>query len=516
MRFARVLLCLVITLSQMAILVPTVSAEDDDIEDDAKSSVVIAQVYMGAPNNDSRKYHEFVEIYNNTDAPVDVTNWCVKYLPRTGNPNSSTVITSCLVATDPGTTLWLAARGYATFVSNEFNKEYMPTYADAYFDGGMSQTSGYVQLVDHEMNEIDRVGWGAVEVYGQNSEEPPIPYPSFPKNELPDDNMLLRKQVGRVMQDTDKDNEDFIATAELTVHASNVYEEEIVVITEPPEAIVDCAGVVINEVGANLNKQFIELYNTTDAAVSLAGCKLQTNRSSATYTLMQEELEPEEYVAIYISDTELTLTKTKTGTVYLLSSDGKVKNDVIEYSDLRAGTSWSRFMDGWRQTYAVTPGEENVDQPYLPCDDGYYRNMETGRCNKVVIEKPLAACAPDQYRNPETGRCKKTVVSTLTPCKEGQERNPETNRCRSVLGASTTRKPCKENQYRSEETNRCRNLPATSVPDAAFAVQPVEDTGATFVGWWVLGGLALLAVGYGVWEWRREVINILYKLLRRS
>jgi hypothetical protein len=100
-------------------------------------------------------------------------------------------------------------------------------------------------------------------------------------------------------------------------------------------------------------------------------------------------------------------------------------------------------------------------------------------------------------------------------CKEGQERNAETNRCRSVLGATDTRKPCKDTQYRSEETGRCRNLPASGVPDAAFAVKPVEQTGSQFVGWWALGGVCAMAVGYGVWEWRDEIKGVFKRIVRK-
>lgn len=501
MRFLRVVLCFVVAVGQLALAVPVVSADDVDEQGDTASYVIIAQMYPGTSRGDM-KDHEFVELYNNTDTAVDVTNWCIEYRSASDNKQWS----ECLIAPDPSTKLMLAPYGYATFASETLKSEW-PVVADVYFSGIINQARGYMLLLDASGAEVDRLGWGEV-AEG---------YPAVPSSELVSGSVLQRKQIDNVMQDTDKDDEDFIVTAEIIIHASNIYEEEAAIV-EPPLSVdtVSCDGVVINEIGANITEQFVELYNPTDELVPTLGCLLQTNRSTKTHTLTQEELGAGEYLVILIADTELTLTKTTSGTVELWSSDASTKADTVSYSNLKTETSWSRFMDGWRQTYAVTPGEENVDQPYLPCDDGYYRNMETGRCNKVVIEKPLAACAPDQYRNPETGRCKKTVVSTLTPCKEGQERNPETNRCRSVLGASTTRKPCKENQYRSEETNRCRNLPATSVPDAAFAVQPVEDTGATFVGWWVLGGLALLAVGYGVWEWRREVINILHKLLRRS
>jgi hypothetical protein len=116
-------------------------------------------------------------------------------------------------------------------------------------------------------------------------------------------------------------------------------------------------------------------------------------------------------------------------------------------------------------------------------------------------------CEPGKYRNPETGRCRSVeTADVLTPCKEGQYRSPETNRCRSVASAASTPAPCQPNQERNPETNRCRKKAASGIPESAFAVEPIKETGKAFAGWWVLGGLGTLAVGRGVWEWRSEML----------
>lgn len=305
---------------------------------------------------------------------------------------------------------------------------------------------------------------------------------------------------------------------------------EVPPVDSPPVNM--CAGVILNEIGANLDDQFVELYNTNAQAVDLDGCQLRTNRSATRMLVFgAEQLDSFGYKVIHIKDSELTLTKTTTGAAYLLSSDGKVEVDAQTYTNLASGTSWSRFEDGWRQSYAPSPGGLNIDQVFLPCDDGYVRNESTGRCNKLIVESAqtdcgdgkyrseetgrcravpvvsvLAACKLGQYRSEETNRCRNLVgATTLTPCKEGQYRSEETNRCRNILTASANLKPCKENQYRSEETNRCRNVPASTIPAAAYAVESVKDDAKTFVGWWALSAVVLLAAGYAGWEWRSEV-----------
>ncbi len=156
-----------------------------------------------------------------------------------------------------------------------------------------------------------------------------------------------------------------------------------------------------------------------------------------------------------------------------------------------------------------------TDASPAPCPVGKYRNTLTNRCRTIEADAAvLATCDIDQYRNPDTGRCKKINIATVTPCRDDQYRSEETNRCRAITAASA-QKPCKDNQYRSEETNRCRNLPAANVPESAFAVQPVKEGTMAFVGWWALGGVGLLAVGYGTWEWRREIRRFIGHVVSR-
>jgi hypothetical protein len=202
--------------------------------------------------------------------------------------------------------------------------------------------------------------------------------------------------------------------------------------------------------------------------------------------------------------------------VVLRAVDGSTMSDTGVYTSPQDGESWALINGVWQYTNQPTPGMANMasventqadttDTGLAPCPTGKYRNPLTNRCRNIESDASvLATCDADQYRNPETGRCKKIAVTSLTPCKENQYRSEETNHCRTIQAASV-QKPCKENQYRSEETNRCRNLPASTVPDAAFAVQPIKDTGVAFVGWWALGGVMAVAVGYAAWEWRREL-----------
>lgn len=332
----------------------------------------------------------------------------------------------------------------------------------------------------------------------------------------------------------------------------------------PPQVAVNqCTGLRLSEISANVDTdvQFIEVSNKTDTSIQLEGCVLQTNRSKvSSHVFGAEELAPDEYRTVYIKDTGLTLTKTTSGTVYVLSSDLVSEVDQVSYDGLLEGTSWSLIGDKWLQSYTVSPGTANVRQDYEPCETGHVRNTESGRCNKIVVPESLADCGEGKYRSEETNRCRTitmqaalaacgagkyrntdtnrcrniaTATSLLKPCVSNQERNPLTNRCRLISSTASTLKPCASNQQRNPATNRCRLIgaggsslkpcaanqernPATNRcrkkvagTVADFPVEAVAESGKATVGWWAFGGVGILAAGYAGWEWRREVMSLI-------
>lgn len=152
------------------------------------------------------------------------------------------------------------------------------------------------------------------------------------------------------------------------------------------------------------------------------------------------------------------------------------------------------------------PGKGAVDDGLKPCRDDQYRSEETNRCRSISMTSGLTPCREGQYRSEETNRCRSiasTAASVLKPCADDQFRNPETNRCKKIA-SSEDPTDCGEGRERNPATNRCRNVTLSDVPAAAFAVEPIKDGATAFVGWWALGGVAALALGYAGWEWRRE------------
>lgn len=500
------------------------AGQDDGQADDdllLAEVLLISKVQIGAVvDGQASGVHEFIELYNPSSHDVRLDGWRVEFL--TEKHDGVSPPTRTLKTLDD---VVVEAHGYYVLAS----PGYLAGLADAFFDGprhataGHLATNGTVRLMNGGA-VADLVGWGSANQYlGEAARVDSV---------LPFERCANSSGLIEVL-DESNNLIDFMTYD----HGGQILLRQSVICSAPepdeePESLA-CEGLRLSEVGANLSddRQFIELENYTDEPISLAGCQIMTNRSATmSYLLGDETLAAGDHLTIMISETGLRLTKTTAGTVYLLDlSNNEI--DSTSYANLKAGTSWALVGDTWHQTYSVTAGSENLYEQFQPCEEGYSRNIETGRCNRMAVLALETACAPDQYRNPETGRCKLIdTASTLSPCREGQYRHPETNRCRNLAVSATTLVPCREGQVRNPATNRCRNVTAASTlqpcqdgwernPDTNrcrkianpaavidFPVEPIIDTGKGFAAWWALGGITALGAGYGAWEWRRELM----------
>lgn len=216
------------------------------------------------------------------------------------------------------------------------------------------------------------------------------------------------------------------------------------------------------------------------------------------------------------------------GTIWLEDVYGYVSYDlgVAPYvdSDLAAqsGRSWAYNEQTEQWQWATPSPHENVNnftQPepevaatlerqLAPCRDGQYRSEETNRCRSIALGgDTLKPCREGQYRSEETNRCRSiasAAASVLKPCADDQFRNPETNRCKKIA-SSEDLADCGEGRERNPNTNRCRNVLAAAMPLAPFAAEPtVQQVQQSMLGWWMFGGLSLVAVAYAGWQWRFE------------
>lgn len=280
-----------------------------------------------------------------------------------------------------------------------------------------------------------------------------------------------------------------------------------------------------NPDGDDVGHEFIELYNPNDQNVGLDTYWFSIGSKSTTpyYFLDGAIIEAHGYLVIYNDDIHFTLVNTS-GSVHLMSIDGIYVDGADEYSDAPSGSSWALIDGVWQYTNQPTPGTKN--QPSIvddieeivtglkPCASNQYRNPETNRCRLIITAgSTLVPCKDGQYRSEITNRCRSIAadVSTLTPCDDNQYRNPDTNRCRLIESSSTIFTPCSEGQERNPDTNRCRNK-LSAIPSVGFAVEPIPDSSGTNLGWLAVIGVCIIALLYGLWEWRFEVLHLIHRV----
>jgi hypothetical protein len=262
-----------------------------------------------------------------------------------------------------------------------------------------------------------------------------------------------------------------------------------------------------NPLGNDTGNEFIEIYNpnTVDIDLSGYGFYIDSDYIHKYDFPTSAHIGPDQYLAFYNDDIRFTLTNTN-GLVRLVALNDLLIDETSTYKNASDNMAWDLINKTWQWTNQPTPNKIN-----LP-------SLVEAEPEVVIPVSTLVPCKDGQYRSEETHRCRNIIrdVADLMPCAEGQERNPATNRCRSiataVLGDSTL-KPCDPGQERNPDTNRCRNVVAT-IPTADYAPEQVNVKNEDYTSWYIMGGLGLIAIGYGVWEWRIELGWVFRKLFK--
>ncbi len=496
--------------------------------------VIITEVKLGDGDSisfaDGTTAKDFVSLYNQSDAAISLDGWTLEYAKAGSSyANCDAQFVAASATSLSGT---LLAGSISQPIKRSMN------------DG----TDGALRLIDAAGLVHDLVGWG----YTTKC------YEGMPAQTPPDGGgQSIQRYLDCTTNlpiDSGDNSADFALSDTPSPGTLAGPIADNCPVTEPDDdqppddggdSSPSCDGVVLSEIlpnpaGSDSGNEFVEIYNSTDTAVNLEGCSLQLN-SDSVRPFAGIELEPNQYMAFYDSDTGITLPNSAGGIIYLLSGENEL--DSVDYpGGLDDNTAWARFTDGWQQTYTPTPAAENVRQPTKPCPVGQVRSEDTGRCRSVGFGgSTLKPCRPDQFRNPLTNRCKlKNDGSGLKPCRSDQFRNPLTNRCKLISAAGSSLKPCNPDQFRNPETNRCKKIdsgyklkpcdpdqernPETNrcrkVRGATSGELPaVEDVEAPIIsggyGWTMAGVASGGVVAYAGWEWRRELSSLINGLKAR-
>ena len=474
--------------------------DNSDKSTEENAPILISKISQG------KKY---VEIYNPTNRNVNLAGWKIEYYTGSSAKPVGKIFKDEVIL----------ANGFLVLSNDKMLAGAIK------FDNnlGLAQNDGSVVLSRSDGSVADIVGWGN----NSKSAGPPI------KGGV--------KIVWRCFIDGNIIDSKFLSGKNLNNQEVEPYSRPNCKNSEPKpkssKELNKCEGLKLSEIASNVDEQFIEIIKSGEKTVITTGCKLTVGDSGVRENIDNIELNPGEFLTIKIKNTKLKLPKTK-GKVYLLDEAGS-QIDSTEYEKLAKSSSWSLVDDEWMQTFMITENSENIFKEYLDCQSGYERNA-LGKCVKISVPPIESPCPVGQYRHPETRRCRKNEAEkTITPCKDGYYRSEETGRCRSIASAAAkTLKPCPEGQFRNSatgrckkiastddiakecpegfernpQTKRCRKIKSASMPTVGSAAAEVKQVAGATWGWWVFGGVSLLAVGYGVWQWRWEISQFVRKM----
>jgi len=452
---------------------------------------------------------EFIELYNPGNTALDVNDWQVQYLSASNDGSSAP---TRVLATLEGL---VGSHGHVLLSAANYLPDADIVFADSTSNSGwLAKTGGHVRIIDSEGAIVDLLTWGSGVMIGAWWKAPEIPAGNSVQRILPEDSHYT---TGLTFS---------VPTVVVTPEGGGLR-----LPVQDPTPI--CTGIVLSEIlpnpaGSDSGNEFIEIHNASDVAVDLAGCSLRLGADGAVFPLPDESLAADAYLAFSDTITGITLPNATAQTVWLLTSTNE--EGVLYPNALADNQSWARINGVWQITLRPTPNTLNAaDLPATTteasssavdasatlesCPAGKERNPDTNRCRSVVAVASVPAPCPDaQERNPITNRCKaisSPAANAPVACKVDQERNPQTNRCKAIAGATTEPKPCAVGQIRNPDTGRCKKDTPTATP--LSKIQDVKTVAHPFsLQWWLVAAGLVVALGYGIYEWRYDIENYLY------
>lgn len=452
----------------------------------------------------------YVEIYNNSDSPVNLYGWDLNISWSMDIDGEPTVTKKHTLTLSESEATYLPPDNYAVVSFNDavkgatFSSDLTPAEFGQYISEISLQNTAFKQykIIVEDINmegqteqstrmRLDTISSGYTSTGRYDDDE---------RESLYDNGIYLpRNSFG-------------LTPVEIVAHARNC---------PPNETAIDCGD-------------YVKFHNNTSVPIDFTGTRLRFGHkgqsvSDSNSIVLSGIIQPGEFGTFSkdVNGDNISITNSG-GYVWLEDTYGIVvyENTIVEYADAGSSThkgqSWALDRLGIWRWAKPNPLGSNVFLPqkvvttatetktYVPCDTDQYRSPKTHRCRNIATSSTqLKPCDTDQYRSPETNRCRNiaTSSSSLKPCDDDEYRSLDTNRCRNIVStASAKLKPCAEGKARNPETNRCRNVPTTSVlgDTVGYAVDTTKNTGST-TGWWLLGGIGVLALSRGVWEWRYEI-----------
>ncbi len=422
----------------------------------AMGGIMIVELQTGTTDSLSQ---EFVELYNDGVANVDVSKYKLEYYSATSGfvtPSRSIPLHGTLYS---GKHYLVASTGY--LVDKAYDS----------FSGGFAKTGGHVQLVSPDPSDAtklvvhDLLGWGSAI------------HPETEAASAPTENASLdrkKDETGRYL-DTDNNLNDFAINPTPLPLADNVAppgtpdapsdttndasEDEELALPTSQLLPLQITELLPNPAppASDSTDEYVEIYNPNAEAVDLDGYKLQTGNSySYSYTFTSGTIGPESYNGFLVTETG-TLLANISGKARLIDPNGQIISETESYEDAADGLAWALLSAGWLWTTTPTFGAVNI------------LSVPAVKAAAVLTVKP-----------------KVTKASTTKP--------------KAVKAASTKKTTTAKKSAASDQSTAPKVAVTTGEP---AGLHPA-----------VLAGVSALAVGYAGYEYRHDVANRIYQFRR--
>ncbi|MDO8240539.1 MAG: lamin tail domain-containing protein [Candidatus Moranbacteria bacterium] len=308
--------------------------ENDAIAED-KTIIISAVQTSGQTAND-----DFIELYNNTCADIELTNWKIKRRTASGSES----IIGSLKNTIPG-------KGYFLWKNISANSVGNPDYATTSY----SLSDNYsIALFDSTNAQVDALTWG-------NNLLPFADTPYYPLNLKAFETILrnLSDETSIQLNYAPK-NSSVLKTEELS---SCTIEDPAPDPIDPSPAEIYSDQLRLNEILPNpkddeTTGEFIELYNAEDFPIDLENWGLQDSSDTQFIFPAGYIIGANDYLTIYRDIFRFALNNSGQEDIYLLNPNGDTVSE-ITYENAKENVSFSFDEADWKWTKYLTPDKAN-------------------------------------------------------------------------------------------------------------------------------------------------------------
>ena len=347
------------------------NAEDDNSSVTVATNTVVRSVIINevawAGTTSSLTGDEWIELYNTTNAAINITGWTLK--AADGTPSIT------LNGTISAGGYFLLERDDDTTVSD--------ILADQIYTGDLSNSGEALTLYDSSNKVIDTAnGNGGSWPAGSSST-----YGTMERTSTStDSDSIWITNTGTKRNGKNANSGDILGTPKqsntVSSSSSTATPEPTDTPTLPPPPVVVPPRPIINEIlarpgfdwnqdgKADVFDEFIEIKNLTVVDISLSGWKLDTINGKKIFSLPEVTLKPGERIVYYSKETNLLLSDGGE-TVRLSNSSGKIY-DAFTYTVSRVeDKSFCRLPDGnpgesWFEDCLPTPNLTNTREGQTP------------------------------------------------------------------------------------------------------------------------------------------------------